>query len=423
MADGSFLYTPAVPATSKFSNTDLNSLASTYASSFSHQTTALIQRIVKELIFDAAPQQFFDLKLLNQKPFESIKSDEWFFHEMDFGRNPLTTDAADGGGGATQVISVAAATDLDHVAIDTILVYPDNSHATVTTVTAGGPSVTVTSMTGQTLPAIAIGDNFAVLSPVEADGANSISQYFRIETTERFNFVQMLVKAMRFGRMELFKYENAGTTSNYLSMQKQRMLQQFRIDISNILWNGERGEVTLSNSAVAKTTGGIFPSMVAAGSPNSSVTLANSPQALEELALDTEFKAFGATRFFYATPRLVHFLAQEYKRSLTRYSPNDEIAKLDLKAIDIGSTKVVFVPMKRFEEPSCFPAAWRSRGILLDQETLSCVQTWGEEMGETLSRVQGGTRENFKDFWVSTTFGVQFNNPLASGFLDITDLP
>ena len=423
MSDGSFLYTPTVPATSKFSNTDLNSLASTYASSFTHQTNALIQRVVRELIFDAAPQQFFDLKLLNQKPFESVKSDEWFFHEMDFGRSPLTTDAADAGGGATQTIPVAAATDLDHVAVDTIIVYPDNTKATVTTVNTAGPDVTVTSLTGQTLPAIAIGDNFAVLSPVEADGADSISQFFRIETTERFNFIQMLVKAMRFGRMELFKYENAGTTSNYLSMQKQRMMQQFRIDISNILWNGERGEVTLANGAVAKTTGGIFPTMVAAGSSNASVTLANSPQALEELALDTEFKAHGATRFFYAAPRLIHFLSQEYKRSLTRYAPNDMIAMLGLNAIDIGSTKIVFVPMKRFEEASCFPAAFRSRGILLDQEAVTCKQTWGEEMGETLSRVPGGTRENFKDFWVSTTFGVEFNNPLGSGFLDISNLP
>ncbi len=423
MSDGSFLYSPTVPATSKFSNTDLNSLASTYASSFSHQSTALIQRIVRDLIFDAAPQQFFDLKLLNQKPFGSVSSDEWFFHEMDFGRSPLTTDGADGGGGATQTISVAATTDLDHVAVDTILVYPDNTHATVTTVNAGGPDVTVTSLTGQTLPAIVSGDNFAILSPVEADGANSISQYFRIETTERFNFVQMLVKAMRFGRMELFKYEKAGSTSNYLSMQKKRMLQQFRIDMSNILWNGERGEVTLANGAVAKATGGIFPTMTAAGSPNASVTLANSPQALEELALDTEFKAHGATRFFYATPRLIHFLSQEYKRSLTRYEPNDEIAKLGLKAIDIGSTKIVFVSMKRFEEPSCFPSSWRSRGILLDQESVRCKQTWGEEMGETLGRVPGGTRENFKDFWISTTFGVEFDNPLGSGFLDITDLP
>lgn len=423
MADGSFLYSPAIPATSKFSNTDLNSLASTYASTFSHQTTALIQRIVNKLIFDAAPQQFFDLKLLNQKPFEKVMSDEWFFHEMGFGRSPVTTDAADGGGGATQTISVAAATDLDHISVDSIIVYPDNTHATVTTVTTAGPTFVATSMTGQTLPAIAIGDNFAVLSPVEADGQNSISQYFRIETTERFNFVQMLVKALRWGRMELFKHENAGTTSNYLSMQKQRMLQQFRIDLSNILWNGERGEVTLANGAVAKSTGGIFPSLTAAGAPSASVTLANSPQALEELALDTEFKAHGTTRFFYAAPRLIHFLSQEYKRTLTRYSPNDDIAKLGLGAVDIGSTKIVFVPMKRFEEASCFPAAFRARGILLDQETVAIKQTWGEEMGETLSRVPGGTRENFKDFWVSTTFGVQFNNPLGSGHIDITDLP
>ena len=60
----STLYTPQVPPVTSFRNADLNSLASTYASTHGHNTTALIQRIVKELIYDAAPQQFFDLKLL-----------------------------------------------------------------------------------------------------------------------------------------------------------------------------------------------------------------------------------------------------------------------------------------------------------------------------------------------------------------------
>ena len=391
----STLYTPQVPPVTSFRNADLNSLASTYASTHGHNTTALIQRIVKELIYDAAPQQFFDLKLLGMKPMEQIASDEWYYHEMGFGREAVIATAVSGSA-AAQTITVS---NTDFISVDTILVYPDNTKGIVT--------------------AVAISDSFAVLSPVEADGMDSISQYFRVDTVEKHNFVQMLVKAIRFGKMELYKYQNAGTTSNYLSMQKQRMLQQFRIDMSNVLWNGTQGEVTLANGMRAKTTGGLFPIMVAAGSPSSSTTVASLPQAVEQLALDTEFKALGHVRFLYATPRMLHNLSQEYKRTLTRYAPDDEMAKLDLKAIDMGSSKIVFVPMKRFEEPSCFPSVWANRLILLDQESVSCVRVFPDEMGETLNR-EDGSLNNFTDYWISTTMGVQFNNPLGSGYIDVT---
>lgn len=409
-------YTPGTPGGNQFSNVDLNALASQYASTFGHDTSALIQRITRSLIFDAAPQQFFDLKLLNIKPFENVKSDEWEFFEMGFGREPTIATAIVAGGTVSQVIPV---TTVDEISVDTVVVYPNNQKGTVTNVDASATSITVTALTGQTLPAVAANDLLANMTPVEADAANSISQYFRVDTIRRFNFIQMMVKAMRFGRMEMFKYKNAGNTSNYLTMQKQRLIQQFRIDLSNSLWNGERGEVTLSNGTLAKVTGGIFPTMQAAGSPNVTATTANLPQALEELALDTEFKAFGATRFLYGTPRQIHALSQQYKRDLTRYTPNDDIAKLGLKSVDMGSSKIVFVPMKRFEDPSSFPASWANRLILLDQESVTCKQTWGEEMGETLPRKDGGTLNNFTDFWISTTFGVEFSNPLGSGWIDI----
>tara|TARA_R110002020_G_scaffold220785_1_gene428731 strand:+ start:11323 stop:12567 length:1245 start_codon:yes stop_codon:yes gene_type:complete len=411
----STLYTPGTPGQNQFSNVDLNALASQYAAQNGHDTSALIQRITKSLIYDAAPQQFFDLKLLNIKPFESVKSDEWEFFEMGFGREPVIVTAVVAGG-ASQVLPV---TSVDDVSVDTVIVYPNNQKGTITNVDAIASTITVTAYTGQTLPATAVNDMLANMSPIEADAANSISQYFRVDTVRRFNFVQMMIKAMRFGKMEMFKYKNAGVTSNYLTMQKQRLIQQFRIDLSNSLWNGERGEVSLANGQNAKVTGGLFPTMQSSGSPNVTTTVANLPQALEELALDTEFKALGATRFLYGTPRQIHALSQQYKRLLTRYTPSDDIAKLGLNSIDMGSSKIVFVPMKRFEDPSSFPATWANRLILLDQEAVSCVQTWGEEMGETLPRKDGGSLNNFTDFWISTTFGVQFNNPLGSGWIDI----
>ena len=422
------LYTPNVPATGIYQNRNVNELASNYADAYGHDVTALIRRITKSLIFDAAPQQFFDLKLLSMKPFEMVDSDEWHFMEMGYGRDPLQLSATytPPGGGALTTDDITVS-DSSVVSVDTIIILPDNSKATVTKInSATSVEITMLDETGTppTIPGITVPGgstvNLANLSPVEADGADDISQYFRIGAVERYNYVQMLVKAMRFGKMELFKYRNAGSTSNYLSMQKQRMIQQFRIDLSNILWNGQRGEVTLGNGQVAKTTGGIYPTLIASGPPAVSTPAASVDSALESLALSTEFKAYGATRFLYGSPTQLHNLSQLYKRSATRYTPNDEIAKLQLTAVDIGSSKIVFVPMKRFEDAASFPADWANRLILLDQEAVTCVQTWGEEMGETLNRKDGGTLQNYQDFWISTTMRVQINNPLGSGKIDVT---
>lgn len=401
------------------SNTNLNSVGSQYASLFGHNQSLLIQKVTRSLIYDAAPQQYFDLKLLNMKPAKTVNSDEFFYHEMGFGREPIEASAIAAGVAhpASQTVTIA---NVDTISLDTIIVYPNNAKGVVTNVNSGLSQITVTPMSGGSLPALAIGDLLANLSPVEADAADDIKQYFRADTIERFNFVQMFIKAQRFGKMELYKYQKAGTTGNYLTMQRQRLLQQFRIDMSNILWNGERGEVTLAGGEVAKTTGGIFPTMLQAGSANIATPIATLTAALEELALSTEFKAYGAKRFLYGTPRLIHEISTAYKSALTRYSPDAETAKLGLKGVDIGSTFIVFVPMKRFEERSCFPAAWANRLFLLDQESISCCQTWGEEMGQTLTRTgQSGSYRNYTDFWVSATFGVEFNNPLGSGWIDV----
>lgn len=411
-------YTAQVPPTSKFRNVDTNSLASTYAATYSHDSTALIERVVRELIYDASPEQYLDLKLLSLKTPRKVTSDEFFYHEMGFGRDPIIANAT-AVAGATQTFALTAASFVA-VSVDTIIIYPDGvSRGTVTAKNTGTNEITVTALTGQTLPAVAVNDIFALLSPVEADGMNTISQYFRQETVERFNYVQMLIKAVRFGRMELFKYEQAGSTSNYIQMQKQRCIDQFRVDLSNILWNGERGEVTLANGMNAKTTGGIYPLMIAAGSFNVTSSTASLKSAIEDAALSTEYKKHGYTRFLYGSPRMIYEASKAWKDEKVRYNPGDRMGDVYLEAINIGSSKIVFVPMQRFEEQSCFPASWANRMILVDQETIQPVQCWGEEMGQTLPRKDGGTRENFQDFWIHATFGLQYDNPLGGAIINV----
>lgn len=419
----SYLFTAAIPPAAPFRNADLNPLgqAGDYAGTYTHATDEKIRRVVREIIYDSTPKQFLDLSIMGLKQPERVDSDEFFYHEVGFGRDPFTTSVlgVEVAAGATQTLLSATTTT---VSVDTMIIYPDNTKANITAIDPG-VSITVKALGGETLPVLAAGSSyrFALLSPIETDSANSISQYYRVDTTERSNYVQMLIKAVRFGRLEAYKYSNARNTQNFMDIIKQKMLFQFRVDLANLYWNGQKGEVTLASGAKAKSMGGIFPSMVAAGSPNDDVTLVNAPDALEDLILDTEFGAYGDTRFLYMAPRVKHYLAQEYKRDLTRYTVGDKTAMLQLDAIEIGSTKVVFVPVKRFEEPSCFPVEFASKMILLDQESITPAFIFPEEMGQTGDRSRG-FYNNYIDDWISVTASIYFNNPLGGGWLDITDL-
>ena len=412
------LYTAQVPEQSAFSNLDLNAIGSQYAQLYGHNTTDLISRVLHYAIYNAAPMQFYDLNILGIKNPEQINSDEFFYQEKQYGREPVIVQTAFAGGGSSAAVTVTPAST-ESVSIDTLCVLPNNQKVTVTGINTTSSTITFTTQTGQSLPALNAGDSIGNLSSVEMDGANSISQYFRINTIERYNYIQQFVKAIRFGKVELFKYLKAGTT-DYISVNRKEMMDQHRIDISNAFWNGTIGEVTLTNGGKAKTMGGVFPTMQAAGSYSVLSSSANLQAAVEDLAINTEFGAWGQTRYLYAAPRWLLALSKLYRGQLQRYLVGDTKAELYFQGIELGSTKIVFVPMKRFEDQASFPASFANRMILLDQESIKPCIMMAEEMGNTLDRRNGGTLNKYVDEWIDATFSIKFNNPSASGWIDIT---
>ena len=301
-----------------------------------------------------------------------------------------------------------------------IIVYPNNQKGTITAINTSTSQITVTPLTGGTLPAVVNGDIFSNMAPVDKDGGEGFAQYFRTSTINRYNYVETLSKAVRFTKKELFKYTRAGTINNYIADTKNDMFKQLRIDLSNIFWNGERGEATLADGSKEKLTQGVYPAMVAAGSPNSVTTVATIGDAFEDICLATEYGDYGSTRFAFLEPSLHLKLSKFYKNSdTTRYKPNDEIAKLQLTQVDIGSSKIVLVPYARFRSRADFPSSWADRIFILDMKNINLRQMWGETSGETLDR-SGGVARNYKDTWVETTIGVEFFNPLACGWVDVT---
>jgi hypothetical protein len=402
----------------KFANQNYNSVGSEYANLYGHDISLLVQKLTNRAIFDAAPQQFMDLKLMNMVPAETVNSDEFFFQEMGYQREPLqvTAVSATVSYPTTQTINVAS---VDNISTNTIISYPNGQKGSVVAVDTSLLTITVSPYNGDTLPAVAIGDVLANVSTVDHDGSEGFAQYFRASTIERVNYVQLFNKAIRYSEVELHKLKNMGTTANFLEMERNAMFNQHRIDISNALWTGQKGEVVTANGTPAKTTGGVYTSMVEAGSPNAVATSATLVDAFEDMVLSSEFGDYGQARMAFMTPRMHRMLSLAYKEELTRYAPNDEIALLNLKEVNLGSSRIVLVPYKRFEDAASYPASFANKITILDMKNIKRVQLWGERSGDTL-KLEDGVPKRYGDVWVDCNMGVKFNNPLACAYLDVT---
>jgi hypothetical protein len=401
----------------KFTNQNYNSVGSEYAALYGHDISLLVQKLTNRAIFDAAPQQFMDLKLLNMVAAEQVNSDEFFYQEMGYQREPLVATASSAAVSwpTTQTISV---TSTDNISTNTIISYPNGQKGSVISVDTSLLTVTVSPYNGDTLPAVSADDILANVSSVDHDGSDGFAQYFRASTIERVNYVQLFNKAIRYSEVELHKLKTMGTTSNFLEMERNAMFNQHRIDLSNAFWTGQKGEIITADGTPAKTTGGVFSAMVEAGAPNAVATTATLVDAFEDIVLSSEYGDYGQARMAFMTPRMHRALSLAYKEELTRYAPNDDIALLNLKEINLGSSRIVLVPFKRFEDKASFPGSYENRIVLLDMKNIKRTQLWGERSGDTL-KLEDGVPKRYGDVWVDCNMGVKFHNPLACAYLDV----
>jgi hypothetical protein len=402
----------------KFDNQNYNSVGSEYAALYGHDISLLVQKLTNRAIFDAAPQQFMDLKLLNMVAAEQVNSDEFFYQEMGYQREPLVATAASAtvSWPTTQTISV---TSTDNISTNTIISYPNGQKGSVVSVDTSLLTITVSPYNGDTLPAVSPDDVLANVSSVDHDGSDGFAQYFRASTIERNNYIQLFNKAIRYSEVELHKLKTLGTTANFLEMERNAMFNQHRIDLSNAFWTGQKGEIITADGTPAKTTGGVFSSMLEAGSPNALATNASLVDAFEDMVLSSEYGDYGQARMAFMTPRVHRALSLAYKEELTRYAPNDDIALLNLKEVNLGSSRIVLVPFKRFEDKASFPGSFENRIVILDMKNIKRTQLWGERSGDTL-KLEDGVPKRYGDVWVDCNMGVKFHNPLACAWLDLT---
>jgi hypothetical protein len=349
---------------------------------------------------------------------EQVNSDEFFYQEMGYQREPLVATAASAtvSWPTTQTISV---TSTDNISTNTIISYPNGQKGSVVSVDTSLLTITVSPYNGDTLPAVSPDDVLANVSSVDHDGSDGFAQYFRASTIERNNYIQLFNKAIRYSEVELHKLKTLGTTANFLEMERNAMFNQHRIDLSNAFWTGQKGEIITADGTPAKTTGGVFSSMLEAGSPNALATNASLVDAFEDMVLSSEYGDYGQARMAFMTPRVHRALSLAYKEELTRYAPNDDIALLNLKEVNLGSSRIVLVPFKRFEDKASFPGSFENRIVILDMKNIKRTQLWGERSGDTL-KLEDGVPKRYGDVWVDCNMGVKFHNPLACAWLDLT---
>ena len=405
-----------------FSNVDLNSPQSNYASTYTHSTTNLMQQIFNRLIFDTQPRQFIDLAVLGMKMREQVPSDEFEYAELGYGRNAVIVGAAGALTATYPTTRVIPTLDTSGVAVNDILSFPNDKKGIVIVVTAD-TSIEVRPLTnGDTIPAVVADEILPVMSPVEADAADDIKQYSRSTPITRYNYVQMIAKAMRFGKMERYKYEKAGQFDNYLTLNRQQFVQQFQEDWSNIFWMGTRGEVLLADGTTkAKTADGINQMMIRAGAMQVSCTASTIGDALEDGAMSTEYGALGDRRMLFATPENILKLYKYYKAELVRYTNPEMTINLDLKMLELPSSQIMLVPMPRFKNTNSFPESWQNKMFLLDMEAITPKYAFPDEYGTTEMRGEvGGGLKTYKDEWASTTFSLEYVNPLGGCIFNIT---
>lgn len=402
----------------------LNAIGSEYATAYSYDTTSLIKRAISEKIFDAVPAKYKIFRLLFDKPVKYYGSDVFTYMEKTFGRNAVKA-TANVSGGATQTITVTAGTTVN-LTVNKIVVYPSNRKAIITSINAGSNQFDVKPLNGQAnLPAVAINDYFSIQGSIIADGMNFSVHYDRMSKIERYNYIQLMQRDKRWTRKEMQKFANLGTT-DYSALDKQEQLQLLLQDMFCSFWNGERAEADVvvpgtSNYYKAMTMGGIFPLMVAAGSAFASgITAATLKETFEALCFQTDYKSEGV-RFIFGQNVLLYELSKVWKEQGIRYQTSDKLADLNLMEYKIADMRFVPVAVELFKEISMFPADWKNRLFILDLDTIqpACMTGYAPiETGQTLPKGQGGSLNDYTEWWIQGMLSLQFNNPLSSFYID-----
>lgn len=388
---------------------------------------------LERMIIDKAPEPWMaSLKLMMMKsPIEiSGLTDEWPEMGLGIAGVEIQTGAAQANGSAntvvTQSVVITSATQ-NNIGLDTILGYPNSEVKGIVTALSG-TNVTISSLYGDTLPALATGDTMTNEGQLRGDAMDRIASVSRTTQSYRYNFIQTILTAKRWGADELQELKNQLRTDR-LQMERRRMVQDHRIQIFRTFMAGRRGAAVLSGGENARTTAGLFPQMIEAGAFYDSVTTASFKAAFEYGAFNSMFKNQGATKLVIGRSAALNLFQETYKMFLTRYQngPNDRNINLDLNSIVLAGNNYVMTPADIFAYGDVFDDSWRNRLLIVDMDNVNFTKMKGRYFmnqpvtTDTLMQGDGSLRDYHYDLLFSK-FGVRHAFAENSFALDISDL-
>lgn len=405
-----------------FTEANLNPLGSNYGPAFNHKERFWMEREVSKVLMRTWPQMFVDMTLLFKKTPKFKMSDEFEYAENTYDRKGLTVSASTAATTYPNTVTVQVATVKD-IAFTDMAVNVGGKLATVTGINANNNTVVLTPQTNNSIPALSVGQILPFVSPIEADGAKTINMRYRMLPKREYNYIYLVSGMVEYTMLELQKQQNMSFITDFLNQEFENLVLHIRNSMSNMFWQGIRGEFTLSDGRVAKSCRGI-DEWVTSGGNIIQTPISSFGDALEQAILASQYGMQGQRKFLYCTPTKALELQKQYKNLTTgRFMLTDASTSvnLELDEYKFGAGTVVVIPFQRFQDTASFPIEYQNAAYLLDHNLIDPVKlmNWADT-GQTPDRKNGPLLMMSTQRYIADSLSTELYNPGAHAKIIIT---
>lgn len=375
-----------------FTEANLNALGSLYGQNFRHADRYWIEREVNKVLVRTWPEMFTDMTLLFQKTPKFKMSDEFEYNQNSYDRKGLTVTTATTAVTYPNPVTVNVATTSDIAFINMVVNCGNGNLATVVAINNQANTVALKPMTNRSIPALSVGQMLPFSAPVEGDGAKTIDFRYRMVPQRQYNYIMLISGMIEYTMLELQKQQGNSYIPDFLNQEFENLVLHIRNSMSNMFWQGIRGEFTLADGRVAKSCMGI-DEFITNGGNVIATPVSSFGDAVEQAVLASQYGPQGQRKFLYTTPRRAVDLQKQYKNATTlRFQLQDSATNINLELDEyrFGAGTVVVVPFQRFQDTASFPREYQDFAYLLDHNLIDPVklQNWADT-GQTPDRRTG----------------------------------
>jgi hypothetical protein len=348
------------------------------------KVTSLLQENIIRKIFSTRPQKYtaaLDALLFKRVPtFFKGEEAQWF--EMPDQRQALVVDDGSSAAGAV----VHAATDAvsgDYATVNMPVgaasfaaaginrrLYFNGGGAVIVGKTPGTPNTLQLKAlgAGKGIPAIIQGKAIPQSAEIRADGERRIVNHQRYSTIKRTNFITTIMNSREYGRKAYLTMTNGGTT-DFMPRSMEQLVWDTRADAMLEIIRGQKGIQQNDDGKLTRTTDGLEAQLAAVGNNPIQCTVGSFVPTFEDVLHDSAYNSTN-TKLVMAHSRVHTELSKQYKSDLTRYSPNDMVANLNLKSIVVGSTTAVLLPCDILGDVNYFGEDGGKRVYVIEEDAI-----------------------------------------------------